>query len=108
MVQRPGADTAPELVLETAGGSTEMSSPRTYHVGRDPLCEICLDDARVSWHHAVLCPDGDHWTVRDEDSTNGTWADGHRIHEWSVGPGSELRFGSAQDGPRAVLSIRTP
>ncbi|GLX36122.1 ABC transporter ATP-binding protein [Streptomyces roseochromogenus] len=108
MVQRPGADTAPELVLETAGGSTEMSPPRTYHVGRDPLCEICLDDARVSWHHAVLCPDGDHWTVRDEDSTNGTWADGHRIHEWSVGPGSELRFGSAQDGPRAVLSIRTP
>ncbi|MFF7499971.1 FHA domain-containing protein [Streptomyces lavendulae] len=108
MVQRPGADTAPELVLETAGGSTEMSPPRTYHVGRDPLCEICLDDARVSWHHAVLCPDGDHWTVRDEDSTNGTWADGHRIHEWRVGPGSELRFGSAQDGPRAVLSIRTP
>ncbi|WP_371680067.1 FHA domain-containing protein [Streptomyces sp. NBC_01276] len=108
MAQRSGADTAPELVLETAGGSTEMSPSRTYHVGRDPLCEICLDDARVSWHHAVLCPDGDHWTVRDEDSTNGTWADGHRIREWSVGPGSELRFGSAQDGPRAVLSIRTP
>lgn len=100
MVQRPGVPTAPELLLETDRGSTAMSPRRTYHVGRDPLCEICLDDARVSWHHAVLRPDGDHWTVEDEDSTNGTWIDGHRIHEWAVGVGSELRFGSAADGPR--------
>ncbi|MFB7169261.1 FHA domain-containing protein [Streptomyces sp. NPDC056254] len=104
MVQRPGVPTAPELVLETDAGSTPMSPGRTYHVGRDPLCEICFEDARVSWHHAVLRPEGDHWTVEDEHSTNGTWADGHRVHEWSVGAGSELRFGDAQDGPRAVLS----
>ncbi|MEU9032158.1 FHA domain-containing protein [Streptomyces sp. NPDC048383] len=108
MVQRPGVPTPPELVLETARGSTEMSPERTYHVGRDPLCEICLDDARVSWHHAVLRPDGDHWTVEDEGSTNGTWADGHRVHARHIGPGSELRFGSPQDGPRAVLTGRTP
>ncbi|MGW6707406.1 FHA domain-containing protein [Streptomyces sp. NPDC054956] len=100
MVQRPGVPTAPELLLETDRGSTAMSPRRTYHVGRDPLCEICLDDARVSWHHAILRPDGDHWTVEDEDSTNGTWVDGHRVHEWAVGVGSELRFGSAADGPR--------
>ncbi|MGP3684041.1 FHA domain-containing protein [Streptomyces sp. IBSNAI002] len=108
MVQRPGVPTAPELVLETDRGSTRMSPGRSYHVGRDPLCEICLEDARVSWHHAVLRPDGDHWTVEDEGSTNGTWADGHRIHEWIVGPGSELRFGSADDGPRAVLADAPP
>ncbi|MEC4570909.1 ABC transporter ATP-binding protein/permease [Streptomyces virginiae] len=108
MVQRPGVPTAPELVLETDTGSTAMSPGRTYHVGRDPLCEICFEDARVSWHHAVLRPDGDHWTVEDVDSTNGTWADGHRIHEWSVGAGSELRFGDAQDGPRAVLNAPRP
>ncbi|MFZ3495674.1 FHA domain-containing protein [Streptomyces sp. 5.8] len=100
MVQRPGVPTAPELLLETDRGSTAMSPRRTYHVGRDPLCEICLDDARVSWHHAVLRPDGDHWTLEDEDSTNGTWVDGHRVREWAVGVGSELRFGSAADGPR--------
>ncbi|MET9881799.1 FHA domain-containing protein [Streptomyces sp. NPDC006430] len=103
MAQRPGVPTAPELVLETDTGTTAISPGRTYHVGRDPLCEICLDDARVSWHHAILRPEGDHWTVEDENSTNGTWADGHRIHEWSVGAGSELRFGSASDGPRALL-----
>ncbi|MFJ6795307.1 FHA domain-containing protein [Streptomyces sp. NPDC091268] len=108
MAQRHGSPTAPELVLETDRGSTEMSPGRIYHVGRDPLCEICLEDARVSWHHAVLRPDGDHWTLEDENSTNGTWADGHRVHEWAVGAGSELRFGSAADGPRAVLVGPSP
>lgn len=108
MVQRPGVPTAPELVLVTDTGSIPMSPDRTYHVGRDPLCEICLDDARVSWHHALLRPDGDHWTVQDEHSTNGTWADGQRVHEWSVGVGSALRFGSADDGPRALLVGSAP
>ncbi|MER6313172.1 FHA domain-containing protein [Streptomyces sp. NPDC001581] len=103
MVQRPGVPTAPELVLVTDTGSVAMSPGRSYHVGRDPLCEICLEDVRVSWHHAVLRPEGDHWTVEDEHSTNGTWADGRRVHEWSVGVGSQLRFGDAEDGPRAVL-----
>ncbi|MFD3695496.1 FHA domain-containing protein [Streptomyces sp. NPDC058646] len=108
MVLRPGVPTAPELVLETDRGCTAMSPGRVYHVGRDPHCEICLDDDRVSWHHAVLRPDGDHWTVEDENSTNGTWADGHRVHEWSVGAGSELRFGSPSDGPRALLLDAAP
>ncbi|WP_405495766.1 FHA domain-containing protein [Streptomyces sp. NBC_00096] len=108
MVQRPGVPTAPELVVETDGGSTAMSPDRTYHVGRDPLCEICLDDARVSWHHAVLRAEGDHWTLEDEGSTNGTWADGHRVREWAVGVGSELRFGSAADGPRVRLVDPSP
>ncbi|MFD8413152.1 FHA domain-containing protein [Streptomyces sp. NPDC059650] len=99
MVQRPGVPTAPELVLETDSGSTTMRPGRTYHVGRDPLCDVWLQDARVSWHHAVLRTDGDHWTVEDENSTNGTWADGHRIRERTIGAGSELRFGNPHDGP---------
>ena len=97
------APTAPELVLETEAGSTVMSPGRDYHVGRDPLSDIVIDDARVSWHHAVLRPEADHWTIEDENSTNGTFADGRRIHERGVGPGSVIRFGNPSDGPCAVL-----
>ena len=100
--------TAPELVLETDSGSTVMSPGHDYHVGRDPLSDIVIDDARVSWHHAVLRPDTDHWTLEDENSTNGTFTDGRRVHEWWVGPGSVIRFGSPSDGPRAVLLERPP
>jgi ABC-type multidrug transport system ATPase subunit/ABC-type multidrug transport system permease subunit len=103
MAERPVAPTAPELVLETDTGSTVMSPGHDYHVGRDPLSDIVIDDARVSWHHAVLRPEADHWTIEDENSTNGTYADGRRVREWDVGPGSVIHFGSPADGPCAVL-----
>ncbi|MFE9775184.1 FHA domain-containing protein [Streptomyces sp. NPDC005931] len=105
MAERP---VAPELVLETETGSTLMLPVRDYHVGRDPLSDIVIDDARVSWHHAVLHPVDGHWTVEDEHSTNGTYADGHRVRAWNIGPGSVIRFGHPQDGPRAVLLDRAP
>ncbi|MFF9814789.1 FHA domain-containing protein [Streptomyces sp. NPDC014006] len=111
MAERPAVPTAPELVLETDSGTTVMTPGRDYHVGRDPLCDIVLDDARVSWHHAVLHPDADHWTLQDDHSTNGTWADGRRVHQRGVGPGSVIRFGNPSDGPCVVLvgpPARTP
>ncbi|MPY56267.1 FHA domain-containing protein [Streptomyces spongiae] len=108
MTERQVAPTAPELVIQTDTGSTVMSPGREYHVGRDPLSDIVLDDDRVSWHHAVLRPAVDHWTIEDDNSTNGTYADGHRVHEWVVGPGSVIHFGSPSDGPRAVLTGPVP
>ncbi|MEV5548481.1 FHA domain-containing protein [Streptomyces sp. NPDC052309] len=106
MVKRPAAPTAPELVMETDTGSTVMSPSRDYHVGRDPSCDVVIDDARVSWHHAVLRPVGGHWTLEDDNSANGTYTDGHRVHEWDVGPGTVIHFGSPADGPCAVLTSR--
>ncbi|MEV6208001.1 FHA domain-containing protein [Kitasatospora sp. NPDC051914] len=103
MGERPAALTAPQLVLETDGDSQVISPSRTYHVGRDPTSEIVLSDPRVSWHHAVLHADGDHWSLDDTGSTNGTFTDGHRVQHLDVGPGSVLRFGSAADGPCCTL-----
>ncbi|GAB7030243.1 FHA domain-containing protein [Streptomyces sp. NPDC021749] len=104
MAERPETPTAPELVVESDGGTQVMNPGRVYHVGRDPQSEVVLSDARVSWHHAVLRADEGHWTVRDEGSTNGTFTDGRRVQESGVGPGSVIRFGNPADGPCAVLS----
>ncbi|MCK1820935.1 FHA domain-containing protein [Streptomyces sp. XM83C] len=108
MSERPALSSAPELVLQTEAGTTVMSPVRDYRVGRDPLSDIVLDDARVSWHHAVLHPEAGHWTLHDEGSTNGTYADGRRVQDRFVGPGTVLRFGNPQDGPRAVLAGPPP
>ncbi|MDX2920750.1 FHA domain-containing protein [Streptomyces sp. NE06-03C] len=108
MGERPATPTAPELVLETDLGSTVMSPSRDYRVGRDPESDIVIDDDRVSWHHAILHPEDGHWTLEDEDSTNGTYTAGRRIRASDVGAGSEIRFGNPSDGPRAVLLGREP
>ncbi|MFF9011610.1 FHA domain-containing protein [Streptomyces sp. NPDC014870] len=108
MGQRPVAPAAPELVLEIDGDATLMSPSRVYRIGRDPTSDIVLGDARASWHHAVLRAVGDHWTLEDEGSTNGTYADSHRVALREVGPGTVIRFGHPGDGPRAVLSGTAP
>ncbi|MEN3583968.1 ATP-binding cassette domain-containing protein [Streptomyces sp. ZYX-F-203] len=104
MAELPGAPSAPELVLETDTGSTVLSPSRDYRVGRDPKGDVVIDDDRVSWHHAVLRAEGDRWTVRDQHSAHGTYADGRRIDVGDVGPGSVLRLGSPADGPRIALA----
>lgn len=85
-----------------------MSPSRDYHVGRDPESDVVIDDIRVSWHHAILHTEAGHWTIEDEDSTNGTYTGGRRIRATDVGAGSEIRFGNPSDGPRAVLLGREP
>ncbi|MFP1625481.1 FHA domain-containing protein [Streptomyces sp. 5K101] len=103
MAERSATPTPPELVLETEGDTLVVAPGRVYHIGRDPSSDIVLTDSRVSWHHAVLRPEADHWTLEDEGSSNGTYAEGRRIHEWGVGPGSVIRFGHPSEGPRAQL-----
>jgi ABC-type multidrug transport system ATPase subunit len=86
-----------------------MSPSREYQIGRDPLSDVVLTDPRVSWHHAVFRVCDGAWTLDDVGSTNGTYtADGERVHHLLVGPGLELRFGSAADGPRAAVKSLPP
>ncbi|MEU4068342.1 FHA domain-containing protein [Streptomyces wedmorensis] len=109
MGERPVAPAAPDLVLEIDGDATRMSPNREYRIGRDPTSDIVLADARASWHHAVLRAAGGHWTLADEHSTNGTFADGLRVAlPQEVGPGTVVRFAHPDDGPRAVLSAGAP
>ncbi|MFB7394541.1 FHA domain-containing protein [Streptomyces sp. NPDC056191] len=105
MGERPVVPAAPDLVLEIDGDATRMIPGRVYRIGRDPTSDIVLADARASWHHAVLSAPADHWTLADENSTNGTFTDGLRVDgPREVGPGTVVRFGHPEDGPRAVLS----
>ncbi|MFG3346078.1 FHA domain-containing protein [Streptomyces sp. NPDC048018] len=103
MGERPVAPAAPELVLEIDGDANPVHPGRVYRIGRDPTSDFVLGDARTSWHHAVLRADGDHWTLEDADSTNGTYADDRRVHLSVVGEGTVMRFGHPSEGPRAVL-----
>ncbi|MEU7517325.1 FHA domain-containing protein [Streptomyces sp. NPDC042898] len=108
MEERPVVPAAPALVLEIDGDATLMNPSRVYRIGRDPTSDVVLSDARASWHHALLRAVGGHWDLADEGSTNGTFADGLRVAgAREVGPGTVVRFGHPQDGPRAVLSPAT-
>ncbi|MFM9697214.1 ABC transporter ATP-binding protein/permease [Streptomyces europaeiscabiei] len=94
----------PELVLELNGQTWTLDPSRAYTLGRDPQGDIVFDDARVSWRHATISFGGRSWVIEDHGSTNGTFAQGQRIHQLEIGPGSAVHLGNATDGPRLNLS----
>jgi ABC transport system ATP-binding/permease protein len=68
-------------------------------VGRDPAADIVLDDARVSWRHAVLKVDGQSWVLEDLGSTNGTWIGAERTSRIDIRVNCVVRLGNPEDGP---------
>ncbi|WP_101387668.1 FHA domain-containing protein [Streptomyces sp. TLI_146] len=94
----------PELVLELNGRTWTLDASRSYTLGRDPQGDMVIDDARVSWRHATISWGGRSWVIEDHGSTNGTYAQGQRIHQMEIGPGSSVNLGNATDGPRLNLT----
>ncbi|MFF4653858.1 FHA domain-containing protein [Streptomyces sp. NPDC001381] len=94
----------PELVLELNGRTWTLDPSRSYTLGRDPQGDIVFEDARVSWRHATVSFNGRSWVIEDHGSTNGTFAQGRRVSQLEIGPGSALHLGNATDGPRVSLS----
>ena len=62
-------------------------------VGRDPTCDISLEDSTLSRRHAEFVAAGDVVTVRDLRSHNGIFVNGTRADEQSLRPGDIVQAG---------------
>ncbi len=62
-------------------------------IGRDPSCELMLDNLGVSRRHAQLREVGDRYVIEDLNSTNGVFIDARRVTTAQVSPGDEIKIG---------------
>lgn len=63
-------------------------------IGRDPGCELMLDNLGVSRRHAHLREISGSFIIEDQNSTNGVFVNGHRIsNPAQVRPGDEVKIG---------------
>ncbi len=61
-------------------------------IGRDPACDIVLDNRLVSRHHARIYWQNGDFFIRDLDSKNGTHVNGHAIrHDKRLQNGDEVQ-----------------
>jgi membrane-bound lytic murein transglycosylase D len=70
---------------------------RSFHIGRDPDCEVQVEDGHVSRRHALVSLTRGQWTIRDLQSSNGLLVDEVRVESAPVGGGIQVRLG--EDGP---------
>jgi ABC-type multidrug transport system ATPase subunit len=77
-------------------------------VGRDPSCQVVIDDRSVSRRHAEIARDGGGWVIRDLASRNGIHVDGQRRDAIRVTDGARVRIGSPHDGPVLTFAIPAP
>jgi pSer/pThr/pTyr-binding forkhead associated (FHA) protein len=67
-------------------------------VGRAAINDVRIDETSVSGRHCEVVIGEEACTVRDLGSTNGTYVDGQRVTEASLGWGQTLRLGAVELG----------
>jgi Protein of unknown function (DUF3662)/FHA domain len=79
------------------GGRSELLGAGGGVIGRSRDCDVTIDDANVSRHHAEIRPSGGSWIVRDLGSTNGVKVNGRRIQgPQSLKPGDVVELGTSR------------
>ena len=96
------------LAVWVQGTERNLLPGPTYSLGRDPGSDIVVDDARVSWRHAVLKLDRDAWIFEDGGSTNGTYIGSRRVGRVEIDAECTVRLGHPADGPEVRCVFAGP
>ena len=74
------------------GSRLEITRPQAT-IGRDPNCDVFLDDVAVSRRHATLRAAVRSDTIADSGSLNGTYVNGARVESSSLASGDVIQVG---------------
>ena len=105
MSQREQPADARSLNVRLPDGTVQCFSS-AFHIGRDPDCEVQIDDVHVSRRHARVSLVSGQWTIVDLQSRNGLLIDGEQVESAPIGDGIRVTMG--EDGPSLELGHRLP
>jgi pSer/pThr/pTyr-binding forkhead associated (FHA) protein len=97
---------AKALTLKVKGGKKYEFPPGTIKLGREQECDITLDHPMVSRVHAEISFIPPVISIRDMNSTNGTYLNGKRITSANLKFGDRLMIG--ENGPQIVVGEGAP
>lgn len=87
-----GGESQPRLIL--GDGRSFNVGDRPLVIGRSPDVEVVLNDSNVSRRHAEVWRTSEGVAVRDLQSTNGTYVNGHRVTAVSLSPRDDVTVGT--------------
>lgn len=84
-------------IVPEGGGPVEIpSSPDELTIGRAEDCSIQIEDAKSSRHHCAVFEEAGSYTVRDNDSRNGTLVNGEAIRVHALSEGDVISIGKTR------------
>jgi diguanylate cyclase (GGDEF)-like protein len=75
-------------------GTRYVLNGKTFVLGREAECDICINDSSVSRRHAIFQPEGEGYLLGDLKSTNGTSVNKVRIVQCRLHDGDDVRIGN--------------
>lgn len=89
------SDSSPYLELE-GGRRFNLDDKAVYSIGRLSSNDIALQDSSVSRNHATLVREGSTWTIRDNDSANGTMVNGQSVEQARLRDNDAIALGTSR------------
>ena len=86
-----GGESQPRLIADD--GRAMSIGDRPVVIGRSPEVEFVINDQNVSRRHAEVWRTGEGVAIRDLQSTNGTFVNGHRVSAVSLSPRDDITIG---------------
>jgi hypothetical protein len=87
-----GGESQPRLLADD--GRSFVIGDRPLVIGRSPDADVVINDNNVSRRHAEVWRTSEGLAVRDLQSTNGTFVNGHRITAVSLSPRDDVTIGT--------------
>ena len=87
-----GGESQPRLI--SSDGRSVNIGERPVVIGRSPDVEFVINDSNVSRRHAEFWRTTEGVAVRDLQSTNGTFVNGHRVTAVSLSPRDDVTIGT--------------
>ncbi|MEI8268874.1 MAG: DUF3662 and FHA domain-containing protein [Acidimicrobiaceae bacterium] len=86
-----GGESEPRLIC--ADGRSFAIGDRPLIIGRSPDVDVVINDTNTSRRHAEVWKTSEGIAVRDLQSTNGTYVNGHKITAVSLSPRDDITVG---------------
>ena len=86
-----GGESEPRLIC--ADGRSFAIGDRPLIIGRSPDVDVVINDTNTSRRHAEVWRTSEGIAVRDLQSTNGTYVNGHKITAVSLSPRDDVTVG---------------
>jgi len=87
-----GGDSQPRLIAND--GRSFAIGDRPVVIGRSPDVAVVINDSNVSRRHAEVWRTPEGVAIKDLQSTNGTFVNGHRITAVSLSPRDDITIGT--------------